>query len=80
MSQALIDRNLLREKLKEYFGFTSFKGNQEEVIMNLLSGHDTFVLMPTGGGKSLCYDTGVAELCDVCKGFSKRDFRAISND
>ena len=45
----------MHDKLKEYFGFTSFKGNQEAVIRNLLSGRDTFVLMPTGGGKSLCY-------------------------
>ena len=46
---------ILHEKLHEYFGFTSFKGNQEAVINNVLAGKDTFVLMPTGGGKSLCY-------------------------
>ena len=49
------DSSLLQDKLKEYFGFSSFKGNQEAVIRNVLEGKDTFVLMPTGGGKSLCY-------------------------
>lgn len=43
------------ENLKLHFGFSQFKGNQEEVIRNVLDGNDTFVLMPTGGGKSLCY-------------------------
>ena len=45
----------LKEALKLYFGFDSFKGEQEEVIQNVLDGRNTFVIMPTGGGKSMCY-------------------------
>ncbi len=45
----------LHAKLKEYFGFDHFKGNQKAIIRNVLAGNNTFVLMPTGGGKSLCY-------------------------
>ena len=45
----------LTDELKKCFGFNKFKGNQEAIIQNLLDGKDTFVLMPTGGGKSLCY-------------------------
>ncbi len=49
------DKTDLKEALRNYFGFDSFKGEQEEIITNLLAGNDTFVIMPTGGGKSVCY-------------------------
>src|ERR1700751_2718623 len=45
----------LQGTLKKFFGFGKFKGNQDKIIQSLLSGKDTFVIMPTGGGKSLCY-------------------------
>ena len=52
---AKIDENSLHDLLKNVFGFEQFKGNQKEIIKSILSGNNTFVLMPTGGGKSLCY-------------------------
>ena len=50
-----IDSAILHAKLKEFFGFDSFKVDQERIITHLTSGGNAFVLMPTGGGKSLCY-------------------------
>lgn len=50
-----IDSADIHSKLKEFFGYSSFKGDQEKIIENLLKGNDSFVIMPTGGGKSLCY-------------------------
>jgi ATP-dependent DNA helicase RecQ len=50
-----VTRKALQDALRAHFGFDAFKGNQEAIILNLLSGNDTFVIKPTGGGKSLCY-------------------------
>ena len=51
----MANKEQLVATLKKYFGFDTFKGQQEQIMMSLIEEHDTFVLMPTGGGKSLCY-------------------------
>ena len=50
-----VTKETLHEALQAYLGFDKFKGNQEAIIQSVLMGKDTFVIMPTGGGKSLCY-------------------------
>jgi len=51
----MVTQQQLGDALKTHFGFDTFKGHQESIMLSLLGGHDTFVIMPTGGGKSLCY-------------------------
>ena len=51
----MVSVDVLRSKLKEVFGYDQFRGNQEKIILNLLAGRNTFVIMPTGAGKSMCY-------------------------
>ncbi|MCI0751114.1 MAG: DNA helicase RecQ [Flammeovirgaceae bacterium] len=51
----LEEKDILKQKLKEVFGYAQFRGNQETIIQNLIDGRNTFVIMPTGAGKSLCY-------------------------
>ena len=80
-----IDRAALTKMLKTYFGFDTFKGDQEAIIQNVIKGNDTFVLMPTGGGKSLCYQLpsllmdGVAIVISPLIALMKNQVDAIRN-
>ena len=60
-----ISKETLNQNLKSIFGFNSFRGDQEKIILNLLKGNDGMVIMPTGGGKSMCFQLP-ALLLDGC--------------
>ncbi|MEO5645106.1 MAG: DNA helicase RecQ [Bacteroidia bacterium] len=76
---------ILTDQLQKYFGFNTFKGHQEEIINSVLNGKDTFVIMPTGGGKSLCYQLpalisdGVAIIVSPLIALMKNQVDAIRN-
>ena len=75
----------LVKALQTYFGFDTFKGNQEAIIRNVMEGKDTFVLMPTGGGKSLCFQLpslimdGVAIVISPLIALMKNQVDAMTN-